>query len=148
MKEREFLFLKPNTVRRGLVGEVISRLERRGIKIIAMKMIMATKDQVEELYKEHKGKDFYEDLIEFVLSGPVIVMVLEGPRVIDMVRHIIGNTDPLKASPGSIRGEFGMSVTKNIVHASDSAENAEREMKIFFDEEEIVEYRLDVQHDL
>lgn len=148
MKEREFLFLKPNTVRRGLVGEVISRLERRGIKIIAMKMIMATKDQVEELYKEHKGKDFYEDLIEFVLSGPVVVMVLEGPRVIDMVRHIIGNTDPLKASPGSIRGEFGMSVTKNIVHASDSIENAEREMKIFFNEKELVEYRLDVQHDL
>ncbi|KLO23887.1 MULTISPECIES: nucleoside-diphosphate kinase [unclassified Marinitoga] len=146
--EREFLFLKPNTVRRGLVGEVISRLERRGIKIIAMKMVWVTENQAKELYKEHEGKSFYNDLIEFVLSGPVVVMVLEGPRVIEMVRHIIGNTDPLKASPGSIRGEFGMSVTKNIVHASDSLENAEREIKIFFKEDEILSYRLDVQHDL
>ncbi|WGS65398.1 nucleoside-diphosphate kinase [Marinitoga aeolica] len=146
--EREFLFLKPNTVRRGLVGEVISRLERRGIKIIAMKMINATKEQAERLYKEHEGKPFYNELIEFVLSGPVVVMVLEGPRVVEMVRHIIGNTDPLKASPGSIRGEFGMSVTKNIVHASDSHENAEKEMKIFFSEDEILNYKLDVQHDL
>ncbi|MBM7559853.1 nucleoside-diphosphate kinase [Marinitoga litoralis] len=146
--EREFLFLKPNTVRRGLVGEVISRLERRGIKIVAMKMICPTKEQAEELYKEHKGKPFYEDLLKFILSGPIVVMVLEGPRVIDMVRHIIGNTDPLKASPGSIRGEFGMSITKNIVHASDSPENAERELKIFFKEEEIIKYRLDVQDDL
>ncbi|GAB6188335.1 nucleoside-diphosphate kinase [Marinitoga arctica] len=146
--EREFLFLKPNTVRRGLVGEVISRLERRGIKIVAMKMICPTKEQAKELYKEHEGKSFYNDLINFVLSGPVVVMVLEGPRVVEMVRHIIGNTDPLKASPGSIRGEFGMSVTKNIVHASDSYENALREMKIFFSEDEIIEYRLDVQDDL
>ncbi|KLO22667.1 nucleoside diphosphate kinase [Marinitoga sp. 1197] len=146
--EREFLFLKPNTVRRGLVGEVISRLERRGIKIIAMKMIWVTENQAKELYKEHEGKSFYNELIEFVLSGPVVVMVLEGPRVIEMVRHIIGNTDPLKASPGSIRGEFGMSITKNIVHASDSPENAEREIKIFFKEDEILKYRLDVQHDL
>ncbi|WP_129409905.1 nucleoside-diphosphate kinase [Marinitoga lauensis] len=146
--EREFLFLKPNTVRRGLVGEVISRLERRGIKIVAMKMIWATKEQAEKLYKEHEGKPFYNELIEFVLSGPVVVMVLEGPRVVEMVRHIIGNTDPLKASPGSIRGEFGMSVTKNIVHASDSHENAEKEMRIFFSENEILNYKLDVQHDL
>ncbi|SHE87419.1 nucleoside diphosphate kinase [Marinitoga hydrogenitolerans DSM 16785] len=146
--EREFLFLKPNTVRRGLIGEVISRLERRGIKIIALKMIWVTKEQAEELYQEHKGKSFYNDLIDFVLSGPVVVMILEGPRVIEMVRHIIGNTDPLKASPGSIRGEFGMSVTKNIVHASDSLESAKREMKIFFSENEILNYRLDVQHDL
>ncbi|KAF2956040.1 nucleoside-diphosphate kinase [Marinitoga sp. 38H-ov] len=146
--EREFLFLKPNTVRRGLVGEVISRLERRGIKIVAMKMISPTKEQAEELYKEHKGKPFYDDLMNFILSGPIIVMVLEGPRVIEMVRHIIGNTDPLKASPGSIRGEFGMSITKNIVHASDSPENAERELKIFFKDEEIINYRLDVQDDL
>ncbi|AEX84946.1 nucleoside diphosphate kinase [Marinitoga sp. 1135] len=148
MVEREFIFLKPNTIRRGLTGEVISRLERRGIKIIALKMIQFTREQAEKLYEEHKDKPFYNELIDFVLSGPSVVMVVEGPRVIEMVRHIIGATDPLKASPGSIRGEFGMSVTKNIVHASDSPEKAEREMKIFFSEEEILNYRLDVQGDL
>jgi len=146
--EKEFLMIKPNSVRRGFIGEIIKRLENRGIKIIAMKMIKMTENQASTLYEIHKGKDFYKSLKEFILSGPVIVMIVEAPRAIEMVRHIIGKTDPLKASPGSIRGEFGLSVQKNMVHASDSVENAKFEMNIFFDNSEINNYELDAQNDL
>jgi nucleoside-diphosphate kinase len=100
------------------------------------------------LYAQHKGKDFYEPLLEFILSGPVIVMILEGPRAIETVRNINGETDPLKASPGSIRGKYGLSVRKNIVHASDSNKNAEEEWKIFFEEEEIIEYTNGLENEL
>ncbi|HOO75327.1 MAG TPA: nucleoside-diphosphate kinase [Tepiditoga sp.] len=146
--EKEFVMLKPNAVRRGLIGEIINRFEKRGLKITAMKFINPSSDQLEELYKEHAGKSFYNGLMEFASSGPVVVIILEGNRAIEMVRHIVGKTDPLEASPGSIRGEYGLSVRKNIVHASDSQENAEREMKIFFDHEEITEYELDAQDDI
>ena len=146
--EREFLIIKPNSVRRGFIGEIIKRLESRGIKIIAMKMLKITDTQAKELYKVHEGKAFYPSLKEFMLSGPIVAMVLEAPRAIEMVRHIIGNTDPLKASPGSIRGEYGLTVQKNIVHASDSIENAEKEISIFFDEDELIDYELDAQFDL
>lgn len=146
--EREFLIIKPNSVRRGFVGEIIRRLESRGIKIIAMKMLKITEIQANKLYNIHEGKSFYPSLKEFMLSGPIIAMVLEAPRAIEMVRHIIGNTDPLKASPGSIRGEYGLTVQKNIVHASDSLENAKKEIAIFFDEDELIDYDLDAQFDL
>ncbi|MDK2945390.1 nucleoside-diphosphate kinase [Geotoga petraea] len=146
--EREFLIIKPNSIRRGFIGEIIKRLENRGIKIIAMKMINISEKQVEKLYKIHKEKEFYKSLKEFMLSGPVVVMVVEAPRAIEMVRHIIGNTDPLKASPGSIRGDYGLTVQKNIVHASDSIENANSEISIFFEENEILKYELDGQNDL
>ena len=146
--EREFLMVKPNSIRRGFVGEIISRLENRGLKIISLKMLKVSDEQAEKLYEIHKDKIFYESLKKFILSGPVIVIILEAPRAIEMVRHIIGNTDPLKASPGSIRGEFGLTVQKNIVHASDSLENAKKEINIFFNDNEILNYELDAQYDL
>ncbi|ANQ53530.1 MULTISPECIES: nucleoside-diphosphate kinase [unclassified Thermosipho (in: thermotogales)] len=146
--ERTFVYLKPNAVRRGLIGEIIKRFEQRGIKIVALKMHWVTKEEAEELYKMHKQKSFYKDLIEFITGGPIVAMVVEAPRVIEMVRHIIGNTDPLKAGTGTIRGEFALTTTKNLIHASDSKENFEREYKIFFKDEEIIDYYLDVQDDI
>jgi nucleoside-diphosphate kinase len=140
--------IKPNAVKRGLIGEIIKRYEQKGLKVVAMKMIKMKKEQAEELYKVHKGKDFYQPLIEFILSGPVVVMILEGPRVIEAVRSINGETDPLKAQAGSIRGEFGMSVRKNIVHASDSIQSAEKEWGIFFEENEIFEYLCGFENEL
>ncbi|BBE31646.1 nucleoside-diphosphate kinase [Tepiditoga spiralis] len=145
---REFAMIKPNAVRRGIVGEVISKLEKKGLKIIGMKLLKMTSSQSKELYKEHVGKDFYEKLIEFSLSGPVVALVIEGPRAIEITRHIVGKTDPLKAMPGSIRGTYGLSVRKNVIHASDSEKNAERELKIFFDENELLNYELDYENDL
>lgn len=146
--EREFVMIKPNAVKRGLTSEIIKNYEQKGLKIVAMKMIKMKRSQAERLYAQHKGKDFYEPLLEFILSGPVIVMILEGPRAIETVRNINGETDPLKASPGSIRGKYGLSVRKNIVHASDSNKNAEEEWKIFFEEEEIIEYINGLENEL
>ncbi|TYB94725.1 MAG: nucleoside-diphosphate kinase [Kosmotoga sp.] len=140
--ERTFVYLKPNTIKRQLIGKVITRFELRGLKIIAMKMVQMTQEQAKELYQEHKGTDFYEPLLKFVTSGPVIVMVLEGPRAIKLVRHTIGKTDPMEAESGSIRGDYGITVRKNIVHASDSVENAKREIGIFFEENELCTYSI------
>lgn len=140
--ERTFVYLKPNTIKRQLIGKVLSRFEKRGLKIVAMKMVHMSDYQAEELYQEHKGLDFYEPLLKFVTSGPIVVMVLEGPRAVELVRHTIGKTDPLEAESGSIRGDFGVTVRKNIVHASDSVENAEREISIFFEEKELCTYSI------
>lgn len=140
--ERTFVYLKPNTIKRQLIGKVLSRFEKRGLKIVAMKMVHMSDYQAEELYHEHKGLDFYEPLLKFVTSGPIVVMVLEGPRAVELVRHTIGKTDPLEAESGSIRGDYGVTVRKNIVHASDSIENAEREISIFFEENELCTYSI------
>ncbi len=146
--ERTFVILKPNTVRRGLIGEIIKRFEQRGIKIVAMKFLKMTRKQSEELYKPHIGKHFYEELVEFMTGGPVVMMILEAPRCIELIRHIVGDTDPLKAEAGSIRGDFALTVTKNIIHASDCYESFVRESRIFFNENDIVDYELDVQNDI
>jgi len=146
--ERTFIILKPNAVRRGLIGEILKRFEQRGIKIIGLKFLWMTQEQCEKLYEPHKGKPFYEELVNFMMSGPVVAMVVEAPRVIEMVRHIVGATDPLRAEAGTIRGEFALTVTKNLIHASDSVENAEREMSIFFSPEDLIEYKLDIQDDI
>ena len=146
--ERTFVILKPNAVRRGLVGEILRRFEQRGIKIVGLKFLWMTKEQCEKLYEPHKGKSFYNELTEFMMSGPVVAVVLEAPRVTEMVRHIVGATDPLKAEAGTIRGEFALTVTKNLIHASDSVENAAREMSIFFTEDELIDYSLDIQNDI
>jgi len=146
--DRTFVFFKPNTVRRGLMGEILKRFEQRGLKIIAMKFLKMSQSQAEELYQEHEGKSFYQPLIEFATGGPALFMIVEGPRCVELVRHIIGNTDPLKADPGSIRADFAVSVTKNLIHASDSLESFQREHKIFFTDEDIIDYKLDVQNDL
>ncbi|MEN3000086.1 MAG: nucleoside-diphosphate kinase [Acidilobaceae archaeon] len=136
--ERTLLVVKPDGVRRGLVGEVISRVERKGIKIRALKMLQMTREQAEEFYSVHKGKHFFEELVNFTSSGPIVAMVLEGDSVISVVRTLIGPTDGRKAPPGTIRGDFSLSVLENIVHASDSPEAFEKEVKVLFSSQEIL----------
>lgn len=135
--ERTFVFLKPEAVLRGLMGEIIARIERRGLRIRAMKLHRMTREEAERLYEVHRGKEFFERLVRHVTSGPVLLMVIEGPRAVAVLRRMIGATDPLEAQPGTIRGDYALDITRNIIHAADSRENAEREMRIFFTEEEI-----------
>lgn len=141
LTERTLVFLKPEAVLRGLMGEIISRIERRGLTIAAMKLLQPTRKQAEKIYEVHKGKTFYEPLIERVTSGPVLAMAVEGPNAISIIRNMIGKTNPLEAQPGTIRGDFALNVQKNIVHASDSLENARKEIEILFKHNEILNYR-------
>ncbi|MDI9620100.1 MAG: nucleoside-diphosphate kinase [Candidatus Nezhaarchaeota archaeon] len=138
--ERTLIIVKPGAVKRGLIGEVLSRLERKGLKISGLKMLWISREEAEKLYSVHRGKPFYEELIRYITSAPVVVGVIEGDDAVKVVRRVIGSTDPKEASPGTIRGDYGLSVTQNIIHASDSKENAEREIAIFFREGEILEY--------
>jgi nucleoside-diphosphate kinase len=138
--ERTLLLVKPDGVRRGLIGEVISRLEKKGLKIIALKMIKMDKNMGEEFYSVHRDKPFYDDLVNFIISGPIVAIILEGDSAISVVRLIIGSTDGRKAQPGTIRGDFALSIQDNVVHASDSQESFEREYKIIFKENEIIDY--------
>ncbi len=131
--------IKPDAVSRGLVGEIIARFERKGFKIKALKMFKFTRELAEEFYMEHRGKHFFKDLIDFITSGPVVAMVLEGENAIETVRIMIGITDGRKAPPGSIRGDYALDITKNVVHASDSPKTAEREISLIFKPEEIVD---------
>jgi len=135
--ERTFVFLKPEAVKRGLMGEIIARIERKGLRIKAMRLHRMTREEAERLYAVHRGKEFFERLVRHVTSGPVLLMVVEGPRAIKAMRRLIGATDPLEAGPGTIRGDFALDITANIIHAADGPESAEREMRIFFSEEEI-----------
>lgn len=125
------MFVKPDGVRRGLIGEVISRTEKRGLKILALKMMNVDEDLANRLYEEHKEKPFFDELVAFVTSGPIVAMMLEGDDAVKTVRELMGATDPKKASPGTIRGDFGEIITENIVHGSDSAESARRELELF-----------------
>ena len=134
--QRTLILVKPDGVRRGLVGEVIARVERKGYAVTALRMLTADKSMLETHYAEHKGKPFYEPLMEFMLSGPIVAMIAEGERVIEGFRSLAGATDPTVAAPGSIRGDLardqGTRVVQNIVHGSDSVDSAEREITIFF----------------
>ena len=135
--EKTFVMIKPDAVKRGLIGEVISRFERKGLKIKALKMVKLTREKAEQLYSVHRDKPFFNDLVEFVTSGPVVAMVLEGDSAISVVRLLIGSTDARKAAPGTIRGDFALDIQENVVHASDSPESFEREFRVFFSPEEI-----------
>lgn len=139
--ERTFVMLKPGSIQRGLIGSIISRFENRGLKIIAMKMMHVSTELAERHYAEHKGKPFYEDLVSYITSGPIVAMVLEGPHAISIVRKMMGKTDPLESAPGTIRGDYGLFTGKNIVHGSDSAVSAKREIELFFKPEEFSTYR-------
>jgi len=141
LNERTLVFLKPEAVMRGLIGEIITRIEKRGLTIAAMKLVQLTSKQAGEIYEMHRGKDFYQPLIEHVTSGPVLAMVIEGPNAISILRSMIGKTNPVEAQPGTIRGDYAITTTKNIIHAADSTENAEREIKIFFSPDEILKYQ-------
>ena len=140
LNERTLVFLKPEAVLRSLIGEIITRIEKRGLNLAAIKLIQLTTKQVGEIYEMHRGKDFYQPLIEHVTSGPVLAMVVEGPNAISVLRSMVGRTNPVEAQPGTIRGDYALTTTKNIIHAADSAENAEREIKIFFSSNEILKY--------
>lgn len=138
--ERTLLFIKPDGVMRGLMGGIISRVEHKGLLITAMKLLRLSKAQAEKLYDVHRGKPFFEALIRHVTSGPILAMVVEGPEAISVVRRLIGKTSSFEAEPGTVRGDFGISVTKNVVHASDNLENAEKEIAFFFKKREILRY--------
>ncbi|MEU5834222.1 nucleoside-diphosphate kinase [Streptomyces diacarni] len=133
MPQRTLVILKPDAVRRGLTGEIIGRIERKADwSLAAVELRTLDRATLEQHYAEHEGRPFYEPLVEFMASGPSVVMVVEGERVIEGVRALAGPTDPIAAAPGSVRGDFGTIVRENLIHASDSEESAEREMKIFF----------------
>ncbi len=136
--ERTFVMVKPDGVQRGLAGEIISRFERRGLKLVALKMLQIDRDLAERHYREHRDKPFFENLVKYITSGPVVAMVLEGPNVIATVRDMLGATQPAKALAGTIRGTYAVDVGRNIVHGSDSPESAAREIGLFFAESELL----------
>lgn len=134
--QRTFVAIKPDGVERGLIGEVIGRFERRGLKIVAMKMLKVPREMAETHYGEHKGKPFYEGLVGFITSAPIVAMVLEGKDAVALARQVIGATNPASAAPGTIRGDLAIEIGRNVVHGSDSAESAKREIGIFFKDNE------------
>ena len=142
--EQTLVLVKPDGVQRALAGTIISRLEARGLRIVAMKMLQVSREMAMRHYGVHQGKSFFEGLVEFITSGPVIAMVLEGRSAIAMVRNTMGATDPLKAPPGTIRGDLGVDMGRNLIHGSDSPENAAQEIALFFSPDEILSYGRDV----
>lgn len=138
--ERTYLMVKPDGVQRGLCGDIVSRFERKGLKLVAMKLMVIPKDVAENHYGEHKGKKFYDSLISYITSGPVLAMVWEGENAVSICRNMMGKTNPAESAPGTIRGDFGMVTGLNIIHGSDSVESAQREIGIFFRPEELVDY--------
>jgi len=136
-EERTFVAIKPDGVQRGLIGEVINRFERKGFKILAAKLIQVSDKQAADHYAEHEGKPFYPRLINYIQSGPVFAMVIKGYGAVDSVRHIVGATNPVNADVGTIRADFAQVMEYNVIHASDSISSAEREIAIYFKEDEI-----------
>lgn len=141
--ERSLVIIKPDGVQRGLIGTIISRLENRGLKIVAMKMIQMDEDLARRHYAIHEGKPFFESLIKYITSAPVVVMVVEGPRAVEVVRKTMGATNPADADPGTIRADFALEIGRNLIHGSDSLETAEKEISLFFNPSEILSYTRD-----
>ena len=129
---KTFFMIKPDGVKRNLIGEIISRVEKKGFQITKIKMMTITKDLAEEHYSEHKDKPFFSDLVSFITSGPVVAMQVEGENVVSQIRNLMGTTNPSDATPGSIRGDLATELDKNVVHGSDSDESAARELNLFF----------------
>jgi nucleoside-diphosphate kinase len=132
--------VKPDGVQRAHIGDIITRIERAGLKIIAMKILQVTKEQAEKHYAVHKDKPFYEGLIKYITSGPAVAIVVEGRDAVKHTRRLVGATDPHDALPGSIRGDYGLDIERNLIHAADSVENAKMEYSIYIDEEELISY--------
>ena len=142
--EKSLVLIKPDGVQRGLVGEVISRLERRGLLLVAAKFMWVSKELAEEHYGVHKGKHFYEGLIRYITSAPVMAMVWEGPQAVACIRQTMGSTKPWEAAPGTIRHDFALMMGRNLTHASDSPENGEKEVALWFKPEELVAWKREI----
>jgi len=140
--QRTLVLCKPDAVQRGLVGRIISRFEDKGLKIVGMKMLMVDGALAHRHYQEHVEKPFFQELVSFITSSPIVALAIEGENAVEVVRGLMGVTDPQKAAPGTIRGDFGMNITKNLVHGSDSLASAARELPLFFKEEELYDYSL------
>jgi nucleoside-diphosphate kinase len=140
--ERTFVMVKPDGVQRGLVGDIISRFEDRGLKLVGAKLMQIDQDLAEDHYGEHEDKPFFDDLVDFITSGPVMAMAVEGQDAVSQVRTMMGETDPAESAPGTIRGDFGLDLGRNVIHGSDDEDPGanEREIDLFFDEEELVEW--------
>jgi nucleoside-diphosphate kinase len=137
--ERSLVILKPDAVQRGLVGTILSRLEQRGLKIVGMKLMQIDEQLARKHYAEHEGKGFFNDLVSYITSGPVVVLVIAGENVIEMIRNTVGATNPAKAAPGTIRGDLAVSIGRNLIHASDKPESGERETANFFQESDLLQ---------
>jgi nucleoside-diphosphate kinase len=138
--ERTFVMVKPDGVQRGLVGDVIQRIEDRGLKIASIKTVDVDRELAETHYEEHRDKPFFDGLVEYVTSDPVVAMVVEGPNAIQAFRGLAGETDPIDAQPGTIRGDLGLGVGRNVVHGSDAPDTARKEIKLWFSDDEILDY--------
>ncbi|MDT3960733.1 nucleoside-diphosphate kinase [Staphylococcus kloosii] len=138
--ERTFLMIKPDAVQRNLIGEIITRIERKGLKLVGGKLMMVDTSLAETHYAEHVDKPFYNNLVSFITSAPVFAMVVEGEDAIHVARHIIGATNPSEATPGTIRGDLGLTVGRNIIHGSDSVEAATKEINLWFNTDELSDY--------
>lgn len=139
--ERTLILVKPDAMQRGLAGEILSRLERRGLKIVALKLLQMDEALAKRHYAVHEGKPFFDGLVRYITSSPIIAAVFEGRMAVEAARKTMGATDPVKAEAGTIRGDLGMDIGRNLVHGSDSVENAEKEISLFFSPQEIVSYR-------
>jgi len=142
--EKTLVLVKPDGVQRGLIGEVTSRFEKRGLKVMAMKMLHMDMSLAKRHYAVHEGKPFFKELVDYIISGPIVAMVIAGEQAVAVVRQTMGVTDPAKAGGGTIRGDLALTIRYNIVHGSDSAENAVKEISLFFAPDEICDYKRDV----
>ena len=142
--ERTLVIIKPDGVQRQLIGPIITRLEQRGLKIVAMKLIQVSDDLARKHYAIHEGKPFYEPLIKYITSAPVVAMVIEGPNAIEVTRNTMGATNPVSATPGTIRADYGLEIGRNLVHGSDGPETAAAEIALWFDQSELLTYQRDV----
>ncbi len=139
--ERSLIILKPDAVQRGLIGPILTRIEQRGLRIVGMKLMQIDEALARRHYAIHEGKPFFDSLISYITSGPVVALVVTGANVIEIVRSMVGATNPVKAAPGTIRGDFALEIGRNLIHASDSPENGEMEVNLFFRPEELVDMR-------
>ena len=138
--ETTLVLLKPDAVQRGLIGEIVNRLEKTGLKIAGMKLMQVSQELANEHYGEHVGKPFFEGLVSFITSGPIVVMAVQGNGAVGIVRKTMGATNPAESPPGTVRGDYGIDIGRNLVHGSDSVESAKREVALFFEESELVDY--------
>jgi len=141
--ERSLVLIKPDALQRGLTGNIIARLEKQGLKIVAFKMLHLDKALAKKHYTIHAGKPFFNGLVNYISSAPIIAIIFEGEKAVEVIRNIMGATDPAKAEAGTIRGDFGLDIERNTIHGSDSIETAEEEIKLFFSEDEIFNYQRD-----